>query len=144
MWKEKRAFIRHVIELPIKYRVLPESKEHRSETQNFSDGGLLFLASERFAVGTLLELTVPTKDKVFTVEGHVVHVAEDERGGFFRMGVHFLHPKSLFLVKMAEQIHQIDLYRKTLSKKEGHEISEEEAAHRWIEQHSKAFSKFYK
>ena len=144
MWKEKRASTRHIIELPIKYRILPESPERRSETQNFSDGGLLFLASERFAIGTLLELTVPTKDKVFMVEGRVAHVIEDERDGFFRMGVRFLRPQSLFLVKMAEQIHQIDLYRKTLSKKEGHDISEEEAAHRWIEEHSKAFSKFYK
>lgn len=144
MWKEKRAFLRHVIELPIKYRVLPESKERRSETQNFSDGGLLFLASERFDVGTLLELTVPTKDKAFTVEGRVVHVADDPQGGFFRMGVHFMHPQSVFLVKMAEQIHQIDLYRKKLSQKAGQEISEEEAAHRWIEEHSKEFSKFYK
>lgn len=144
MWKEKRDSVRHVIELPIKYRIIPESKERRSETQNFSEGGLLFLASERFDAGTLLELTVPTKDKVFAVEGRVVHISDDPESDFFRIGVRFSHPQSVFLVKMAEQIHQIDLYRRELSKKTGQEVSEEEAAHRWIEEHSKAFSKFYK
>lgn len=144
MWREKRTTQRHIIELPIKYRILNNGDEHKAETRNFSDSGLLFLTTEYFEQGTLLALTLQAKDKVFTVKGRVVYSIREIDGGIFRTGVQFLHPESLFLVKMAEQLHQIDQYRKTLSKKEGHQVSEEEAAERWIHDHSKEFSEFYK
>ena len=144
MWREKRVNQRHVIELPIKYRVLDERSEHRAETRNFSETGLLFLTPEHFESGALLAFTLQAKDKIFTVKGRVVYSTRDEEASVFRTGVQFLHPESLFLVKMAEQLHQIDQYRRTLSRKEGHPISEEEAAERWIHDHSKEFSEFYK
>ena len=143
MWQEKRTSQRHVIELPIKYKVLEDhAQPHRAETHNISETGLLFLTNEHFQSGTLLALTLQIKEKVFTVRGRVVYSTQE--AAVYHTGVQFLHPAHLFLVKMAEQLHQIDQYRKTLSKKEGHQVSEEEAAERWIQQHSKQFSEFYK
>jgi len=142
MWQEKRLVRRHVVELPIKYRVLNQSKPLLAETKNLSETGLLFLTTERFEAGTSLELTIPVKDKALTVKGRVVYARRELESGFFRTGVQFVQPEGVFLVKMAEQLHQIDQYRKKLSDEEGHDISEEEAAERWIHDHYKEFSKF--
>ncbi len=115
-----------------------------NKTRNISDTGLLFLSSECLKVGVLLELTLPVKDRVFAIEGRVVYAGRDAETGLFRTGIYFPKPDHVFKVKMAEQLHQIELYRKTLSREEGRVVSEEEAAHRWIEEHSNDFSKFYK
>ena len=153
VWQERRSSVRHAIELPIRYRVLTASKQisgslsqptRLPKTKNISDSGLLFLSSEYFKVGTLLELSLPVKEKVLTIEGRVVHASQDSESGFFRTGISFSKPDSVFKVKMAEQVYQIDQYRKFLSKEEGRAVSEEEAAHRWIEEHSGDFAEFYK
>ncbi|MBI4394828.1 MAG: PilZ domain-containing protein [Candidatus Omnitrophica bacterium] len=151
VWQERRSSVRHAIELPIRYRVLSESKSPSKtsfssgcKTRNISDTGLLFLSSERFDVGDLLELTLPVRDRIFSIEGCVVYASRDVESGFFRTGIYFPKPDSIFKVKMAEQLHQIEQYRKTLSHEEGRVVSEEEAAHRWIDEHSDEFSKFYK
>ena len=152
IWQERRSSVRHAVELPIRYRVLtkpPQSGTDHSptrpqKTKNVSDSGLLFLSTQCFEVGTLLELSLPVKEKVLTIEGQVVHASEDQGSGFFRTGIHFPKSDSVFKVKMAEQVYQIDQYRKHLSKQEGRVVSEEEAAHRWIDQHSGDFAEFYK
>ena len=152
-WQEKRAIPRHAIELPIKYRVLGKSKEATKpqpsedqtyKTKNISDSGLLFLSSEYFKMGTLLELTLPLRDKVFTLEGRVVHSSEDSATRLFRTGIYFASASSVFKVKLVDQIHQIDEYRRSLSIKEGRPVTEEEAAHQWIKEHSVEFADFYK
>ena len=153
VWQERRSNVRHAVELPIRYRILTEAKPliktspsavPSNKTRNISDTGLLFLSSERFRVGVLLELTLPVKDKLFTIEGRVVHASQDSDSGLFRTGIHFPKLDSVFKVKMAEQVHQIEQYRKTLSQEEGRVVLEEEAAHRWIDEHSDRFAKFFK
>jgi hypothetical protein len=155
MWKEKRSSARHVIELPIRYRELKVKQQikkgkpsadvsaQKGETKNLSERGLLFVSFLPFAKGTTLELTLPMKDKVFTVRGIVVHATDDTDTGFFKIGVQFSNATQVFKVKMAEQLYQIEQYRKSLSKKRGRPVSEEEAARKWIQDHSTEFSEFY-
>lgn len=152
VWQERRTSERHAVELPIRFRVLNEPREatkpsslaNRSQrTKNISHDGLLFLSPQQFKIGTLMALTFPIKDRTFTMEGHVIHSNRDSESGFYRTGIRFLKADSVFKVKMAEQLYQIDQYRKQLSKEEGRAISEEEAAHRWIEKHSMNFAEFY-
>ena len=153
VWQERRSVVRHAIELPIRYRVLSERRQmsgtrsqltNPQKTKNISDSGLLFLATEYFKVGTLLELSLPVKEKVLTIEGCVVHASQDSESGLFRTGIHFPKIDSVFKVKLAEQVYQIDQFRKSLSRQEGRLVSEEEAAHQWIEEHSSDFAEFYK
>ena len=148
VWQERRSAVRHAIELPIRYRILSggaHSQPNRPpKTKNISDTGLLFLSQEHFKVGVLLELSLPVKEKVLTIEGRVVHASQDSETKLFRTGICFEKSDSVFKVKMAEQVYQIDQYRKLLSKQEGRVVSEEEAAHRWIEEHSSNFAEFYK
>ena len=152
IWQERRSAIRHAVELPIRYRVLsepgPSGTNHSPvrplKTKNVSDSGLLFLSTECFKIGSLLELSLPVKEKILTIEGRVVHASQDQESDLFRTGIHFPKVDSVFKIKMAEQVYQIDQYRKLLSKQEGRVVLEEEAAHRWIEQHSGDFAEFYK
>ena len=143
MWKEKRTVERHIIELPIKYKALVGAKPHLAETKNMSQSGLLFLTTDHFDPGVILELTLPTRDRVFTVTGKVVYSKRELETNEYRTGVQFLNPESIFIVKMAEQLHQIDQYRKRLTEQAGHPVSEQEAAERWIQDHSMEFAKFY-
>ncbi len=148
IWQERRSAVRHAVELPIRYRVLESGAQSQptrpQKTKNISDTGLLFLSTESFKVGASLELSLPVKEKVLIIEGRVVHSSQDSESKLFRTGINFPKSDSVFKVKMAEQIYQIDQYRKTLSKQEGRVVSEEEAAHRWIEVHSSDFAAFYK
>lgn len=149
MWRERRSSERHVIELPIKYKVIDESRkravsEQTSRAKNICDGGILFLSSERFSTGTLLELTLPLRNQIFIMTGKVVHVSQDSGSDFYKIGIQFPKSDHVFKVKMAEQLRQIHQYQKTLSKQLGRIISEEEAAQKWIEVHSGEFAEFFK
>lgn len=151
-WQEKRSSVRYTIELPIRYRLLNESKQTPKtqrylpypKTKNISDAGLLFLSSQYFKIGSLLELTFPVKDRVFTMEGCVVHASRDAESGLYRTGIYFPNPDHVFKVKLADQFRQIEQYRKTLTEEKGRIVSEEEAAQEWIEKHSSEFAEFYK
>ena len=149
VWRERRSSDRHVIELPIKYRVVNDIKRRQTtfptcRAKNICDGGLLFLSTERFSNGTLLELTFPVKDQIFTMKGTVVHVRRDAQSEFYKIGIQFPKADHVFKVKMAEQLRQIDQYQQMLSKQEGRIVPEEEAAHRWIETNSGNFAEFFK
>ena len=149
MWREPRSSERHVIELPIKYKVVDDPKKYRtmaatSQVKNICDGGVLFLSSERFATGTLLELTLPIQNQIFLMKGKVVHVSQDPGSEFYQIGIQFPKADHIFKVKMAEQLRQIHQYQQTLSKQEGRIVPEEEAAHRWIKVHSGEFADFFK
>ena len=152
VWQERRSNVRHAVEIPVRFRILSELKQpskpdpallQSQRTKNISESGLLFLSKERFKSGTLLELTLPIHGTTFTIVGKVVHSSRDSESGLFRSGINFSKSDSVFKIKMAEQVYQIDQYRKSLSAKEGRVISQEEAAERWITVHSNEFANFY-
>ena len=140
------------MELPIRYRALAVNgtlhatsspATRYSHTRNISSGGLLFLSQEAFQVGTVLELNFPVKDQLFSMHCRVVHTVQDPHSKLYETGVHFSNPDTVFKVKMAEQVYQIDEFRKSLSKQRGHIVTQEEAAREWIAKHSKEFAHFY-
>jgi len=151
--KERRFSARHFIELPIHYRKLSPkegsenlstSLQERSQTKNLSDGGLLFLAPKSYRPGTQFELSFPVKGKAFFLKASVVHSSLDPATGFYETGVCFSNPSELFKIRMAEQLYQIDQFRKKLSEAKGYAVSEEEAAKKWIDEHSAQFAEFYR
>ena len=153
MWHEKRVSTRLPVELPIKYcQIGPKAAQRspqsallrHSETRNVSEGGLLFHSEQPYEVGTTLQVSIPVKDRVFTMTARVAHTEHDKARNHYLIGVQFLNPQSVFQVKMAEQLHQIELYRKSLSQSLGYAVSDEEAAQRWVEEQSEPFSEFYK
>ncbi|OGW89144.1 MAG: hypothetical protein A3E74_06210 [Omnitrophica bacterium RIFCSPHIGHO2_12_FULL_44_12] len=150
--QEKRAIYRHKVELPIKYRLKGDGKKEKSSdhiairrsiTKDVTPEGLLLLSTEKFEPQTVLVLNIPTPGKEFLIDGRVVHVVQDPESGQYRTGIHFLNPDDAFKVKMAEQLLQILAFQKSLSLKESRQVSEEEAAQRWIVEHSESFAGFY-
>ncbi len=65
---------------------------------------------------------------------------EDRKTGAYRTGVSFHDPCSALRAKLAEEALKILEYRKTLSKELGREVSEEEAAEKWIKEYAEQFS----
>ncbi len=153
MWNEKRVAERHLVPLPIKYRWLDNaqyaSREELSQfrhtkAKDISSEGLLFLAKEPYEIGALLDLSVPAQRNTYHMKARVVHSEPDDASELFRIGVQFLNQSDLFKLKMAEQLYEIVQFQRQLSLTENRDVSCEEAAERWIRDHSDAFSEFYK
>ncbi len=139
--KEKRKFFRHPIHVPIRLRFIDEDKTAVSESTDLSLGGLCFLWKKRLTKGKLLMLTIPVKEKIFDdIKAKVAYSREDRKTAHYRTGVAFMDAPSAFKAKLAEEALQILQYQKELGRELGHEVSEEEAADRWIRRFAESFN----
>jgi len=137
--KERRKFFRHPIQVPIKLRVADSKESFSSESRDLSLGGLNFTWPKKIAKGTTLDITIPVKEKFFELRGRVVFCKEDHRSARFHTGVSFTDFPSAFKARLAEEVLQILEYRKTISRELGHEVSEEEAASKWVREFASSF-----
>ncbi len=139
--KEKRRFFRHPINVPLDLRVagMPESKKLQSN--DISLGGLNFSWPQKLSRGSVLDITLQVKEKHFDIRAKVVYSKEDRKTARFLTGVSFVDFPSAFKAKLAEEVLQILEYRKLVSRQLGHEISEEEAAKKWISEYAEHFGR---
>ena len=137
--KERRKFFRHPIQVPIRLRVADRRESFESESCDLSLGGLNFEWPRKFPKGTLLDITIPVKEKFFQLRGKVVFCKEDRRSARYHTGVSFTDFPSAFKARLAEEVLQILEYRKTISQELGHEVSEEEAASKWVRNFASSF-----
>ena len=137
--KEKRRFYRHPISVPITLSTAKKKKEGRSESLDVSLGGLSFLWPRRLSKGVLVDVNIAVKDKLFGVKSRVAYTTEDRKTGKFRTGVCFADYPSAFMARLAEEMLEIQRYRKNLSRQLGREIPEEEAANEWIQKYAANF-----
>ncbi len=139
--EEKRKFFRHPIHAPIELHVAREATARHFKTANLSLGGLRFLCMEKLRKGSLLDITIPVKEKSFKIKARVVYTIEDKKHGGYNVGACFYDLPSAFRGKLAEEALEILEYRKRLSRNLGREVSEEEAAERWIAENAASFTK---
>ena len=137
---EKRRFPRHPISSPVRYSQIKSKSFSGSITVDISEGGICFLAGLFLPRGSLVQFTIPVSDQVFNIGGKTTYSSFVDNIGFYRTGVEFQNPVSLFRTKLTEQIAQIREYQNKLSEKLGNEVSEKEAAHKWVEECGKHFS----
>ena len=137
--KEKRRFFRHPIGVPLKLRISEKEQPLRPMTSDISLGGLNFSWPKRLSKGTLLDISIPVKEKTFDVRAMVVYSKEDPRSARYRTGVSFVDFPSAFKAKLAEEVLLILEYQKTISRELGHDISEEEAARKWVSEYAHHF-----
>ena len=137
--KERRQYFRHPISVPIRLRVAAYDRSFNSNSSDISLGGLNFSWSKKLPKGTVLDLTIPVKEKSFEVKARVVFSKEDKKTARYHTGVSFTDFPSAFKAKLAEEVLQILEFRKSLSRELGHEISEEEAASQWVAQFADRF-----
>lgn len=73
---EKRKFLRINAGVVIVYRILKKGEFEKSLTKNIGGGGILFVADELIAIGTMLDLTIQIPDVPHTINavGKVVRV----------------------------------------------------------------------
>ena len=137
--KERRKFFRHPIQVPIRLRLAQKSEGLPSTSCDLSLGGLSFVWPRKLTRGTLLELTIPVKEKLFELRAKVVYSREDRKTARFSTGVSFVDFPSAFKARLAEEVLQILEFRKAISREAGHEVSEEEAASQWVRDHASRF-----
>lgn len=140
---EKRRFFRHPVSVPIQYQAISAKSSDKSASVDVSEGGMCFFSSQYLPVGTKLSLSIPVGHQLFKVKGQVAYCASSGGEYRFRTGVAFLDPASAFRAKLAEEILQISEYQKKISREEGREIGEEEAAREWIRRYAKDFSHLF-
>ena len=141
--KERRKYYRHPISSPIKLRAASNKQEAiRTETSEISLGGLSFVWSNRLERGALVDLSIPIKNKLFEIRGRVTYSVEDGPSGKFRTGILFMDSPSAFRAKLAEEALEILRYRREILTESGEDVSEEEAARRWIQKFAKDFPDF--
>ncbi len=137
---EKRRFPRHPISSPVRYSQLKSKSYSGSITIDISEGGICFLAGLFLPRGSTVQFTIPVSDQVFTVVGKTTYAAFVDNVSFYRTGIEFQNPTATFRVKLNEQVGQIKDFRQRLTEKLGSEISEKEAAHRWVEECGRHYS----
>jgi len=137
---ERRRFYRHPLCMPIRFYEKQERIPDASRALNVSDHGICFMTPRFIPKRTRVNVTIPVGGSVFKINGVVVYSNHEPYGEQYKTGVAFSDQTSAFRAKLAEQIIQIDRYRKRASQKLGHLMPEEEAARQWIEKNAERFA----
>ncbi|MFH1836793.1 MAG: PilZ domain-containing protein [Candidatus Omnitrophota bacterium] len=140
---EKRRFIRHLLVNPLEFQISEQKEFQKSETEDISEGGLMFMSTKSVPVGSVIRIQMPVYDKVFKIQGKVVHSSKDLSTDLYKIGVSFETYVEAFKVKLIEQIYLIEEYRVLRSLQEGKDISLQEASKEWIKRYSERFEKLY-
>lgn len=134
-----REYIRHPSSVPIKILELDGPIKHGTNTlSNVSFGGVSCIFEEEIEVGSSLNIRIDCVDPNFEVSGTVVWCKPYKQA--YEVGIQFLvHKDKMFLFRMVEQLCHIEHYRNEVNKKEGRELSSEEAAAEWISRFADKF-----
>jgi c-di-GMP-binding flagellar brake protein YcgR len=127
--------------VPFILTVESESGGAATECSDVSLGGLSFVWKEKLPKGERIRVALSVKEKMFEIEGRVAYSYQDKKSGQFKSGIAFIDSPSAFRAKLAEEVFKIIDFRRTLSQSLGREVSEEEAARRWIEENAAGFDR---
>ncbi len=137
--KERRKYFRHPIQVPLKLRPAQGGSDPAVRSHDLSLGGLNFIWSQKLSRGTMLDITIPVKEKNFELRAKVTYSREDRKTAHYSTGVTFVDFPSAFKARLAEEVLQILEFRKSISRERGREVSEEEAASQWVREHASHF-----
>lgn len=137
--KERRNFFRHPIQVPLRLKPTKNAASSNATSQDLSLGGLNFIWPRKLSRGSLLDITIPVKEKLFELRAKVAYSREDRKTARYFIGVTFVDFPSAFKARLAEEVLEIMEFRKTISRELGHDVSEEEAASQWVRDHAPHF-----
>ena len=124
-----RSFIRHDTDLPIEVKVEAGSPSNHP-MRNVSHGGLSFRHHASLPVGAQVRVAIAVTGPGFEAACQVVWCQPE--GETWEVGVIFLDQADLFRARMVEQVCQIEQYRQDEHRKNGRQLSGQEAALEWI------------
>jgi len=133
-----RQFIRHPLDVPIEIRADRGAPGAAVQTSDISQGGLAVRSLEAVAPGALIEVRIPYVQPAFEARARVAWCRPAGVGGH-DLGVTFLDEADAFLARMVEQVCYIEDYRRSVARREGRQLSAEEAAGEWIEKFAARF-----
>lgn len=136
---ERRYFYRHRVPIPIRIKTTAKGEMTPSQSIDLSYGGLGFLWEQPLVEGSVIFITIPVKNEVFDLRACVAYSERDETRGLYHIGATFLDEITAFKARLAEQVLEIMRYRQHMTRTLRREVSEEEAATRWIERYAKFF-----
>ncbi len=132
-----RKFIRHPSDMPIEYSLGDVVAHEREYLKDIGHGGLCFCSRVCLKKGSLIHIRIPLRNPVFEVDGVVAWCRKGDYG--YDVGVSFGTDKIEFGVRMTEQACHIEHYKKEILKKDGRDLSGEEAAVEWIAKNAADF-----
>jgi hypothetical protein len=137
MANKTRQFIRHPSEIPIElWCILSKSTTQKESLCNVSLSGLAFKSNVSWEIGTIIGVRIPLIHPIFETICRVVWCHKKHNN--FEIGVELMDIDEAFKVRMVEQVCQIENYRNKL-KKQGRDLSIEEAATEWINRYAAVF-----
>lgn len=134
-----RQYIRHPIDVPVEIRIDPLAAGTALHAHDISLGGLAVHSAKAVEPGSLIEVRIPYVEPAFEARALVAWCRPRRDGAGHEVGVSFLDAQDVFLARMVTQICYIEDYRKSIARKEGRELSPEEAAGEWIAKYASKF-----
>lgn len=130
----RRRVIRYSAEeIPMEYS-LAEIVAHQKEyLHNISTEGLCFKSHKYIDKGLTISLEIPLVIPTFKEKGKVVWCAK--KNDHYDVGVQFVGKDLKTHANLVEQVCDIEDYKGEVLKKEGRELSSEEAALEWLSKH---------
>jgi hypothetical protein len=131
-----RRFVRHTADVPIEISAV-EDAPRMMHGVNVSIGGLSFVSTENFPLGTVIHVRIPSVTPPFDARARVVWIMPE--GDEYCVGVEFLDEADSFRVRMVEQVCAIDEFKRRLEQEEGRSVTRDEAAREWIRRYAGRF-----
>ncbi len=135
---DKRQFYRHPVSVPIEFQA-SQHRPQRTTSVDLSEGGICFLAERSLAKGVSISLKIPVGNHIYSMDGQVAYSNRVPSLNRFKTGVSFNDPDTAFRARLVEEMLQVKIYQKKLSEESGYQVTEEEAARRWVEKYAKHF-----
>lgn len=131
-------YIRHPEKLPIYCHQAANDATHQGPHSVMgARGGLRFRSEESYAPGTAVDVDIPVNDQDIHIQGHVIW--SQRRRNAYEIAIYFDSEDDAFLARMAEQVCQIEEYRRRIHANEGRSLSVEMAAEEWIDKYARLF-----
>ena len=134
-----RRHIRQVTGIPIEVTLdYQQGQVEEDEITNVSLGGLCFIANDKLDIDESIHVRFPILKQETRLSGRVVWCNKSNRG--YEVGLEFDDPSELERLKTIEQIHHIEKFREEVRRRDGRELSSEQAAKEWVNKYAGEFS----
>lgn len=125
-----QGFIKHPERFPLQFKRLRFWERSKVDMSNPANIGLTFFAEQAQKLGSLLEMTIPTRKEVHTFIGKVVAIKENDEG--YDIGIWLVNADDAPTLRIVEQICHIELYLNDKKYREGPFLSPEKITEEWI------------
>ncbi len=131
------GFIKHPDRFPLQFRRLRFWERSKVEGSQTSNIGLTFSSNEYQKLGSIIEVTIPTRKETHRFLGKTVMVKETNDN--FEIGIWLLDAEDSPKLRIVEQICHIELYLNDKRYKEGPFLSREKLTEEWISRYASSF-----